>query len=76
MTRKQSFVDPGELAEIGDEVVYHGDHGNLVTGLVAERATSALSCTTRYRVVDFWSEAKDADAGRWIRQDELFHKVE
>jgi hypothetical protein len=76
MARKQSFVDPGDLVEVGDEVIYFGCHGDLVTGLIAERAASPLSCTTHYRVVDSWSEAKDDDAGRWVRHDELFHQLE
>ena len=47
MSKRSSFVEPGDRAEIGDEVVYHADHGNLVRGLVAERAVSPLSNTMR-----------------------------
>ena len=28
----RSFVEPDDFPEIGDEVVFHGDHGNLVRG--------------------------------------------
>ena len=42
MPRKQSFVETGYCAEVGSEVVFHGDHGNLVRGLVADRAISPL----------------------------------
>src|ERR1700679_1057506 len=50
MAHDQNIADePRDLAEVGDEVVYNGDHNNLVRGFVAERAISPLSRTTRYR---------------------------
>jgi hypothetical protein len=72
MRTNRSFVEPGDQAEIGDEVVYHGDHGNLVQAIVADRAVTPLTGITRYRLVDFWSEVDDAEAGRWINHDRLF----
>ena len=72
MSTRSSFVEPGDRAEIGDEVVFHGDHGNLVRGLVAERTVSPLTQRTMYRVVDFASEMFDADAGKWIAHGKLF----
>jgi len=42
MPKRNSFVEPGDRAEVGDEVVFHGDHGNLVRGIVADRALSPL----------------------------------
>jgi hypothetical protein len=71
MPTGSSFVEPGDCAEVGDEVVFHGDHGNLVRAIVADRATSPLSQVTRYHVVDAWSESDDPDAGNWIGQDRL-----
>jgi hypothetical protein len=62
----------GDSAEVGDEVVFHGDHGNLVRGIVADRALSPLSGLTMYLVVDFWSESYDPDAGKWIAHARLF----
>jgi hypothetical protein len=47
MRTNRSFVEPGDLAEIGDEVVYHGDHDNLVQAIVAERAVTPLAGITR-----------------------------
>ena len=67
-----SFVDSGDHAEVGDEVVFHGDHDNLVRAIVADRALSPLSGLTRYRVVNFWSESFDSDAGKWIAHARLF----
>ena len=32
----------------------------------------ALMGAKRYRVVDFWSEADDPQAGRWVSHDNLF----
>ena len=72
MSTRNSFVEPGERAEIGDGVVFHGDHGNLVSAIVADRAVSPLSTVTRYRVVDSWSESNDPDAGKWVGHDRLY----
>jgi hypothetical protein len=72
MPTRRSFVKPGDLAEVGDEVVFHGDHGNLVRGLVAERTLSPLTQRTMYRVVDLASELFDADAGKWIADQKLY----
>jgi hypothetical protein len=72
MSHSSSFVEPGDRAEVGDEVVFHGDHGNLVRGIVADRALSPLTGLTSYRVVDFWSESYDPDAGKWITHSRLF----
>jgi hypothetical protein len=55
-----SFVEPGDRADVGDEVLFHGDHGNFVRGLVAERTKSPLAQRTMYRVVDLASEMFDA----------------
>jgi hypothetical protein len=49
MPTRRSFVEPGDRAEVGDEVVFHGDHGNLVRAIVADRALSSLSHVMRYR---------------------------
>src|ERR1700679_363 len=50
MAHDQNIADgTGNQAQVGTEVVYHGDHNNLVRGFVAERAISPLSRTTRYR---------------------------
>jgi hypothetical protein len=75
MPREHIYVEPGSVM-VGDEVVYFDRHFNLVSGLVVEIGTVPWDSKPRYRVVDFRSEAKDEGAGRWIRQDELFHKVE
>ena len=61
--------------QAGDEVVYRGDHGNLVRGLVADVSRGVLvKHALYYRVVDFWSEASDLDAGRWVYFDRIVHK--
>ena len=72
MPDSRSFVESGDRAEVGDEVVFLGDHGNPVRGIVADRALSPLSGLTRYRVVNFWSESFDSDAGKWIAHARLF----
>jgi hypothetical protein len=72
MPTRRSFVEPGDRAEFGDEVVFHGDHGNLVRAIVADRAASPLSHAMRYRVLDFWSESDDPDAGKWVGHDRLY----
>jgi len=72
MPTRRSFVEPGDRAEVGDEVVFHGDHGNLVHGLVAERTVGPLMHRTMYRVVDLASEMFDTDAGKWIAEDKLY----
>ena len=72
MSSRSSFVEPGDRAEVGDDVVFHGDHGNLVRGIVADRAVSPLSNVTSYRVVDSWSESDDPDAGKWVAHDRLY----
>jgi hypothetical protein len=72
MSNRSSFVEPGDRAEIGDDVVFHGDHGNLVSAIVADLAVSPLSNVTRYRVVDSWSESNDPDAGTWVAHDRLY----
>ncbi len=72
MPTGRTFVEPGDRAEAGDKVVFHGDHGNLVRAIVADRAASPLSGTTRYRVVDAWSESDDPDAGKWVGHDRLY----
>ena len=53
MSTRSSFVEPGDRAEVGDEVVSHGDHGNLVRALVAERIMSPLTQRTIYRITAF-----------------------
>jgi hypothetical protein len=55
MPRMSRFVEPGDRAEVGDDVVFHGDQGNFVRGIVADAAVSPLSNVTSYRVVDSWS---------------------
>lgn len=72
MSTRNTFVEPGDRAEVGDEVVFHGDHGNLVRGLDADRALSPLSQVSSYRVVDSWSESYDPDAGKWVSHDRLY----
>jgi len=72
MSSRSSFVEPGDRAEVGDDVVFHGDHGNLVSAIVADRAVSPLSNVTRYRVVDSWSVSNDPDAGTWVGHDRLY----
>jgi hypothetical protein len=72
MCTRTSFVEPGDRAGVGDEVVFQGDHCNLVRGLVADRADSPLSHVTRYRVVDSWSESSDPDAGKWVGDSRLY----
>jgi hypothetical protein len=67
-----SFVEPGDRAEVGDEVVFHGDHGNLVRAIVVERAVSPLSHVMSYRVVANWSESDDPEAGKWVGHDRLY----
>jgi hypothetical protein len=69
--RTQLF-EPGDLADVGDEVVFHGDHGNLFRAIVVDRALSPLSHVMRYRVVDNWSESDDPDAGKWVGHDRLY----
>jgi hypothetical protein len=70
--RRNRFIEPGDRAEVGDDVVFHGDHGNLVRGIVADRCLSPLANVMRYRVVDAATEMFDPDAGRWIGHDKLF----
>jgi hypothetical protein len=72
MPTRRSFVEPGDRAGVGDEVVFQGDHGNLVRAIVADRAVSPLSHVVRYRVVDAWSESEDPDAGKWVGHDWLY----
>jgi len=55
MSRRSSFFEPGDRAEVGDDVVFHGDHGNLVRGVVADRAVSPLSNATGFR----WQRSKN-----------------
>ena len=72
MPTRRSFVVPGDLAEVVEEVVFHGDHGDLVRAIVADRAVSPLSHVTPNRAVDAWSESEDREAGRWIGHDGLY----
>ena len=72
MSTTGSFVELGDRAEIGDEVVIHGDHGNLVSAIVADRAVSPLSQIMHYRVVDTWFESGDPDADKWVGHDRLY----
>jgi hypothetical protein len=59
-------------AQVGADVVYRGDHGNLVRGLVAEVSQGVLvKDALYYRVVGFWSEASDLEAGRWVYYDRI-----
>jgi hypothetical protein len=60
------FVRAGDLAEVGDEVIFHGDHGTLIRGLVADRAVSPLTQRMMYRVVNFVSEMFEPDSGEWV----------
>jgi len=50
MSSSSSFVEPGDRAEVGDGVGFHGDHGNLVRGIVADRGVSPLSNVTGFRL--------------------------
>ncbi len=63
------FVRACDLAEVGDEVIFYGDHGNLVRGLVAERGASPLTHCNVYRVVDLASEMFEPDTGKWVPND-------
>ena len=72
MSTRSSFVEPGDVAAVGDCVVYHGDHGNLIRGSVADREISPLTRRTMYRVVDLASEMFDSDAGTWVPHEKLF----
>ena len=72
MRAEKAPVEPGDIAEIGDEVLFHGVHDTLDRGMVADRAISPRSGALRYRVVDSWSESGDPEAGRWIGRDRLF----
>jgi hydrogenase maturation factor len=56
----------------GDRIIYAGRTGNHVAGIVAERAIGPLSGNPRYRVVDFASEMRDEEAGRWV---DVFHVI-
>ena len=47
MSSRSSFVEPGDRAEVGDDVVFHGD---LVRGIVADRGVSPLSNVTGFRL--------------------------
>jgi len=49
MSSRSSFVEPGDRAEFGDDVVFNGDHGNLVRGIVVDQAVSPLSNVTGFR---------------------------
>jgi hypothetical protein len=72
MPTRSSFVEPGDRAEVGDEVAFHGDQGNLFRAIVVDRAVSPLPHVMRYRVVDNWSESDDPEAGKWIGHDRLY----
>jgi hypothetical protein len=67
------FVRADDLAEVGDEVTFHGDHGTLVRGLVAGRSVSPLTHCHVYRVVDLASEMFEPDTGKWVPHDKLVH---
>jgi hypothetical protein len=41
MPTRSSFVEPGDRTAVGDEVVFHGNRGNLVRVIVADRAVRA-----------------------------------
>jgi len=62
MPSRSSFVEPGDCAEVGDDVVFHGEYGNLVRGIVADRGVSPLSNITGFRLQ--WSKKNDDRAGR------------
>jgi hypothetical protein len=49
MSSRSNFVEPGDRAEVGDDVVFHGDHGNLVRVIVANRGVGPLSNVTGFR---------------------------
>jgi hypothetical protein len=69
----QYFVQPDETVEVGDEVVFISRHtGNLVRGCVAECEISQPGNKKFYRVVDFWSESFDRDAGWWISHSRIY----
>jgi len=50
MSSRSSFVDPGDRAEVGDDVVFHGGCGNLVRGIVVDRCVSPLTNVTEFRL--------------------------
>lgn len=56
----------GNQPQPGDRIYYYGDHDQVVNGIVAERQLGPLTGDPNYRVVDFASEMKDPEAGRWI----------
>jgi hypothetical protein len=66
------FVSASDLAESGNEVIFHGDHGTLVCGLAADRAVCPLTQRMKYRVVDLASEMFEPDTGERVPHDKLF----
>jgi hypothetical protein len=72
MSTRSSFVQPGDQADVGDEIVFISEHQTLVRVIVAERALGPLSQRMRYRVVDFASEMFDPEAGRWLDHDQVY----
>jgi hypothetical protein len=70
---RQSFVQPDDIVEVGDEVVFTSKYtNNLVRACVTECAVSPLSGEPLYRVVDFWRESFDPDAGCWIPHSRIY----
>jgi hypothetical protein len=70
---RQTSVQRDDIVEVADEVVFISKYiNNLVRACVAECAVSPLSGERRYRVVDFWPESLDLDAGSWIPHSRLY----
>jgi hypothetical protein len=70
---RQSFVQPDDIVEVGDEVVFTSKYtNNLVRACVAECSISPLGDENYYRVVDFWRESSDPDAGWWTPHSRLY----
>jgi hypothetical protein len=61
-----------KVVQIGDEVIFHGDHATLVRGLVADCAASPLTHCNVYRVVDLAPEMFEPDTGEWVPHEKLF----
>jgi hypothetical protein len=66
-------VEPDDIVEVGDEVIFTSKYSNnLVRACVAECAVSPFGGEKLNRVVDFWRESFDPDAGWWIPHSRLY----
>jgi hypothetical protein len=71
-TRPSSKIPRPGVPDEGHRQILQVDHGNLVRGLVADRAATPLTQRMMYRVGDLASEMFEPDSGKWVPHDKLF----